>query len=81
MPVYQYETIPTVPDEAVRRFEVKQSMNDKPLARDPETGKPVRRVISGGFLMLKAEQASGCEGGACDMPAPQSCGGSCACHP
>jgi len=23
MPVYQYETIPTVPDEAIRRFEVK----------------------------------------------------------
>ena len=81
MPVYQYETIPSVPDEAVRRFEVKQSMNDKPLSRDPDSGKPVRRVISGGFLMLKADAASGCESGACDVPPPQSCGGSCACHP
>jgi len=81
MPVYQYETIPTLPDEAVRRFEVKQSMNDRPLTRDPETGKPVRRVISGGFLMLKAEAGSACEGGACDVPSPQPCGGSCACHP
>lgn len=41
MPLYQYETIPTVPDEAVRRFEVKQSMNDTALTRDPESGKPV----------------------------------------
>lgn len=79
MPLYQYETIPTVPDEAVRRFEVKQSMNDNALTRDPESGKPVRRVISGGYLMLKGEV--GGVSGACDVPAPQPCGGSCACHP
>jgi predicted nucleic acid-binding Zn ribbon protein len=79
MPLYQYETIPTVPDEAVRRFEVKQSMNENALTRDPESGKPVRRVISGGYLMLKGEIGS--ESGASGVPASQSCGGSCACHP
>ena len=79
MPLYQYETIPTVPDEAVRRFEVKQSMNDNALTRDPESGKPVRRVISGGYLLLKGEIGS--ESGAGGIPSPQSCGGSCACHP
>jgi predicted nucleic acid-binding Zn ribbon protein len=79
MPLYQYETIPTLPDEAVRRFEVKQSMKDPAMTRDPESGKPVRRVISGGYLMLKGD--AGCETGACDVPAPQPCGGSCACHP
>ena len=31
------------------RFEVKQSMKDEPLRVDPETGEPVRRVISGGY--------------------------------
>lgn len=81
MPVYQYETIPAVPDGPVRRFEVKQSMNDDALTRHPETGEPVRRVISGGFLMLKAEPASACGDGACATPPPTPCGGHCACHP
>jgi hypothetical protein len=82
MPVYVYETIPTVADEKVRRFEVRQSMNDAPLTRDPDSGRPVRRLISGGFLMLKAEAATGgCENGACEMPVKQSCGPACACCP
>ncbi len=59
-----------------RRFEVKQSMNDRPLTHDPETGVPVKRLISGGFLMLKGDEAgANCESGACDMPKPShSCG-------
>ena len=47
MPTYVYET--TDPGKPVRRFEVTQSMNDKPLTVDPKTGEPVRRVISGGY--------------------------------
>src|SRR5258708_27107323 len=47
MPTYIYET--TDPKEPVRRFEVRQSMKDAPLTKDPETGEPVRRVISGGL--------------------------------
>ena len=52
MPTYVYETAGKKP----RRFEVKQGMNDAPLTHDPETGEPVRRVISGGFgFMEKAK--------------------------
>ena len=50
MPVYVYET--TDRTKPVRRFELKQSMKDKPLRRDPKTGEPVRRIISGGYSVL-----------------------------
>ena len=48
MATYIYETVPTNPKQKPRRFEVQQSMKDAPLTKDPETGLPVRRVISGG---------------------------------
>jgi predicted nucleic acid-binding Zn ribbon protein len=48
MPTYVYETIPDDPDEKPRRFEVFQSMLDAPLAHDPESGVPVRKIITGG---------------------------------
>ena len=48
MATYVYETIPTRPDESPRRFEVQQKMSDPPLQVDPETGVPVRRIITGG---------------------------------
>jgi len=73
MPIYIYETIdPTGP---VRRFEVRQSMKDEPLRTDPETGEPVRRVISGGYGVHVAGSGS--------APAPPrtgGCGPSCGCH-
>ena len=47
MPTYVYET--TDRTKPVRRFEIQQSMKDKPLKVDPETGEAVRRVISGGY--------------------------------
>jgi predicted nucleic acid-binding Zn ribbon protein len=50
MPTYVYET--TDRTKPVRRFEVKQSIHDKPLKVDPETGERVRRVISGGYGVL-----------------------------
>ena len=49
MPTYVYETIPAAQDKVAVRFEVQQSMSDEPLKEHPETGEPVRRVISGGF--------------------------------
>ena len=58
MPTYVYETIPQSADEAPVRFEVKQGMNDPKLTEQPGTGKPVRRLVSGGFALLKSEQAS-----------------------
>jgi predicted nucleic acid-binding Zn ribbon protein len=47
MPTYVYETADDA--EPVLRFEVRQSFGDKPLEVDSETGRPVRRVISGGY--------------------------------
>jgi predicted nucleic acid-binding Zn ribbon protein len=48
MATYVYETIPASPKTKPRRFEVEQKMSDPPLKKDPETGLPVRRVITGG---------------------------------
>lgn len=78
MATYVYETIPTAPDEAPRRFECVQSMKDRPLARDPVSGQPVRRVISGGYGLLgvgasKPEAGPPVGGGG-------GCQAGCACH-
>jgi predicted nucleic acid-binding Zn ribbon protein len=74
MATYVYETIPQQPGDEVRRFEVRQSMRDEPLTRDPESGLPVKRVILGGFgIMTKGAAAptpQGCGGGECAMPSP-----------
>jgi predicted nucleic acid-binding Zn ribbon protein len=52
MPTYVYETIPAE-GETPTRFEVKQSMLEPALIRHPETGEPVRRVVSGGYGYVK----------------------------
>ena len=70
MPTYVYETTNT--DKPIRRFELKQSMKDEPLRTDPETGEPVRRVISGGIGMLVPGSSTG--------PSVGSCGSHCGCH-
>lgn len=49
MATYIYETIPQEPGEEPVRFEIQQSMRDDALTAHPETGVPVRRVITGGF--------------------------------
>ncbi len=70
MPTYIYETIPKKTGAKPKRFEVKQSMKDKPLFRHPETGEPVRRVIAGGYGFIAQKSA----------PPPRSCcagGGDC----
>ncbi|MBI3851374.1 MAG: zinc ribbon domain-containing protein [Verrucomicrobia bacterium] len=48
MATYVYETIPVDPNARPRQFEVEQRMSDPPLKVDPQTGLPVRRVITGG---------------------------------
>ena len=70
MPIYVYET--TDPDKPVRRFEVTQSIKDEPLRTDPETGEPVRRVISGGLGVMVA--------GGAKPPSSGGCGSGCGCH-
>ncbi len=72
MATYVYETT----GATKRRFEVRQSMNDPALTHDPETGEPVRRVISGGYGIMQ-------KGSAGEAPRPSgghSCGsGACGC--
>ena len=83
MPVYVYETIPTLPDQPVRRFEQKQSMSEPALTRDPQTGAPVRRIISGGYgLMMKGDAGSDASVGSGAVTPPRhSCGSGCGCFP
>lgn len=52
MPVYVYETTDEGPG---RVFEIYQSIKDKALSLDPETGRPVRRRISGGLEMPRGK--------------------------
>jgi predicted nucleic acid-binding Zn ribbon protein len=75
MATYVYETVPEPGGEPVRTYEFKQSMKDAAYTRHPETGEPIRRVISGGMGIL-----AGSKGGS---PAPRggghSCGSGCGC--
>ena len=77
MATYVYETIPRQPGEAPQRFDVVQSMKDAPLARHPDTGEPVRRIISGGFGLMGV----GAKPPAATPSAPvAACAPGCACH-
>lgn len=75
MATYVYETVPQRTGEKPRRFEVVQSMKDAPLTRDPATGEPVRRVITGGYGLMGVGEKS-----ATAAAAPAACGPGCACH-
>jgi predicted nucleic acid-binding Zn ribbon protein len=71
MPTYLYETVASE-SETVERFEVKQSFSEPALTRHPESGAPVRRVISGGIgLMTKSENSLPEAGPGCG---PSNCG-------
>ena len=70
MPTYIYEIIPDNPSLEVTTFEYKQGINDKPITVHPETGQPVRRVITGGFTLGSFNQNSSsasscCSSGSC----------------
>lgn len=78
MALYIYET--TDETKPVRRFEITQSMKDEPLTKHPETGEPIRRVISGGFGYMSkgnaprhADMQRAMGGGG------HSCGSGCGC--
>ncbi|HBE69817.1 MAG TPA: hypothetical protein DDW52_16855 [Planctomycetaceae bacterium] len=59
MPTYVYETIPQNGAEKPTQFEVVQRMADKALTEHPETGQPVRRVISGGISLPVSSKSGG----------------------
>jgi len=81
MATYLYETIPQRAGEQPRRFEVIQSMKDAAFTRHPDTGEPVRRLVTGGYGLMGV--------GTKHTPAPDAghshsgggcgCGGSCGC--
>lgn len=74
MATYVYETIPTQPGDAPRRFEVVQSMKEAPLRRHPDTGEPIRRIISGGYGLMGISEKN-------TPTAPATpCAAGCACH-
>jgi predicted nucleic acid-binding Zn ribbon protein len=54
MTTYVYETVPSKPGQKPRYFEIKQNMKDAPLRKHPENGEPIRRVVLGGFGVLKS---------------------------
>jgi predicted nucleic acid-binding Zn ribbon protein len=74
MPTYIYETIPSSGDRPPRTFGIRQGMTEPPLTRDPETGDPVRRVVTGGIGVITSSKGS--------SPQPSSahcCGSACGC--
>jgi len=71
MPIYVYETIPGSADTAPERFEVRQSMSEAPLTQHPDSGLPVRRVLSGGLVTFTHGQS----GDACGVPGSGPVGG------
>lgn len=76
MATYVYETIPQHPSETPRRFEIKQSMKDAALTHHPDTGEPVRRVITGGAGLMGMSHSAGSSGGS----SAGGCGSGCGCH-
>jgi predicted nucleic acid-binding Zn ribbon protein len=82
MATYVYET--TDPKKPARRFEIQQSMKDDALTAHPETGEPIRRVITGGLGYM----ASGNAPRHADMQRAMGggskgaggCGSGCGCH-
>ncbi len=77
MATYVYETIPSSDSEEPVRFEFKQSVNDDPLTKHPDTGAPVKRVITGGYRF----NVSGSEKSSSAPSAGSSCcnTGGCGC--
>ncbi|MBK8477731.1 MAG: zinc ribbon domain-containing protein [Opitutaceae bacterium] len=90
MATYVYETIPQKPGDTATQFELQQSMRDAALTTHPETGVPVRRIITGGYGLIGANTGRSGEGASTTpaaAPAEAShshggggcCGGSCGC--
>lgn len=57
MPIYEYAIIH--PDGSLgERFEIMQSMSDDALTTHPESGKPIKRLISSPSLNLQHGEAT-----------------------
>ena len=60
MPIYVYETVPEKADQKATQFEVVQRMTDEALTNHPDTGEPVRRIISGGISLPVSSEGGDC---------------------
>lgn len=76
MAVYVYETIPCKEGEPVRTYEIRQSMKEEALAKHPETGEPIRRVITGGLGIMTSSKGGSAPG---VSSGSHCCGGGCGC--
>lgn len=66
MPIYIYETICSDNLGKGERFEIQQSIHADALTHHPESGEPVRRVITGGlFIPKKSGIHTGHDAGGC----------------
>jgi predicted nucleic acid-binding Zn ribbon protein len=73
MPTYVYETIPSKKGAKPKRYEIKQSIKEAALAKHPETGEPIKRIIAGGVGVLTSSPTAahahtpscGCGAGGC----------------
>ncbi len=82
MAIYEYEVLDT-DGAVVGIYEAEQKMSDATLTQHPQTGQPLRRILSATFAHgSRSESSSNCAGGSCPMGAgfdPGSCcgGGGC----
>lgn len=58
MPTYIYETVPSKKGGRVKRYEIRQSIKDTPLARHPDTGESIRRVLADTVSVITSSSAS-----------------------
>jgi len=75
MATYLYETT----GEPIRQFEIQQSMKDAPLTEHPESGEPIRRVITGGYGLMTKGGTGSSAAAAAPSPAHSCRSGGCGC--
>ncbi len=69
MPTYVYETIPAKKGTTPKRYELKQSIKDAAFTKHPETGEPIKRVVTGGIGVLTSSSAGHAHAQLTDLPA------------
>lgn len=72
MPTYVYETLPAQTGTKAKQFEIRQSIKDPALTKHPESGEPIRRIITGGYGLVTGSSTS--QGGGHTHTHTTSCG-------
>jgi hypothetical protein len=77
MPIYEYEIL-SQDGTPKGIFETTQKMSEPALTRHPETGEPMRRILSRTFVSSMATSDAGsCATGTCGIPSGGCPGGTC----